>query len=103
MRASGDVSGSAPVTVIGPQGALYLKEGAIRADRHIHISPEDAARYGVADGQRIRVEVPGPAGVTFHHVRIRVNKGFGRPVMHIDTDDGNAAGLRCGDTVRGVL
>lgn len=103
MRASGDVAGSAPLTLIGPQGALYLDEGAIRADRHIHISPEDAHRHGVTDGQRIRVDAPGAAGLTFHQVRIRINKGFARPVMHIDTDDGNAAGLRCGDTVKAVL
>lgn len=103
MRASGDVAGSASLTLIGPKGALYLHEGAIRADRHIHISPEDAGRYAVADGQRIRVEAPGAAGVTFNHVRIRVSKGFARPVMHIDTDDGNAAGLRCGDVIRAIL
>lgn len=103
MRASGDVTGSAAVTIIGPAGSLYLNEGVIRADRHIHIAPEEAARYGVADGQRIRVEAPGPAGLTFNQVRIRISDGFSPPAMHIDTDDGNAAGLRCGDTVRALL
>lgn len=103
MRASGDVSGSAPLTLIGPKGALYLNEGAIRADRHIHLSPEDADRYSVTDGQRIRAEAPGPAGVVFSQVRIRVNEGFRQPVMHIDTDDGNSAGLRCGDGIRAML
>jgi propanediol utilization protein len=103
MRASGDVTGSAPITLIGPGGPLYLKEGAIRADRHIHISPEDAGKYRVRDGQRIRVDAPGAAGLTFNHVRIRVSPGFAEPVMHIDTDDGNAAALRCGDPVRAVI
>ena len=103
MRASGDISGSAPLTLIGPKGALYLNEGAIRADRHIHISPEDASRHGVTDGQRIRVEAQGPAGVVFNQVRIRVNNGFRQPVMHIDTDDGNSAGLKCGDGISAIL
>jgi putative phosphotransacetylase len=103
MRASGDVAGSAAVTIIGPHGALYLSEGTIRADRHIHISPEEAARYGVANGQRIQVEVSGPAGLIFNQVRIRINEGFSPPAMHIDTDDGNAASVRCGDAVRVLL
>ena len=103
MRASGDVAGTDAATIIGPSGSLYLKEGTIRADRHIHISPEEAARYGVSDGQHIKVEVAGPAGLTFNQVRIRISEKFSPPVMHIDTDDGNAASVRCGDTVRALL
>lgn len=102
LRASGDLTNTTPITIVGPQGALNLKQGAIRADRHIHIDPKLAVRYGVTDGQRIRVDVPGPSGLTFHHVRIRFNDGFDPPEMHIDTDDGNAAGLRCGDMVRAL-
>ncbi len=103
LRASGDVEGSAPITVIGPAGGLNLKQGAIRADRHLHIDPRLATSYGIKDGQHIRVEVPGPTGLTFNRVRIRVNDGFDPPAMHIDTDDGNAAGLKCGDMVRALV
>lgn len=102
VRASGDIAGSVPITIIGPTGALTLKEGVIRPDRHIHISPEEAARYHVREGQRIRVEVPGVSGLIFHHVRIRINEGF-KLVMHLDTDDANAAGLKCGDMVRAIV
>lgn len=103
LRASGDIEGSAPITIIGPKGGLTLSQGAIRADRHLHIDPKLAAQYGVSDGQYLRAEVPGPVGLTFNHVRIRVNDGFDPPAMHIDTDDGNAAGLRCGDIVRAIV
>ena len=103
LRASGDIEGSAPITIIGPGGGLTLSQGAIRADRHLHINPILATRYGVSEGQYICVEVPGPAGLTFNHVRIRVNEGFDPPAMHIDTDDGNAAGLHCGDIVRAIV
>ena len=103
LRASGDVDGSAPITIIGPNGGLNLAHGAIRADRHLHIDPRLASQFGVEEGQYVQVDVPGPASLTFNHVRIRVNDGFDPPAMHIDTDDGNAAGLKCGDIVRAVV
>lgn len=102
VRASGDIAGAASITIIGPAGTLSLKEGVIRPDRHIHISPEDARRYGVREGQRITVEVPGISGLIFHNVRVRLNEGF-KLIMHLDTDDANAAGLKCGDTVRAIV
>lgn len=97
-RLSGDIAGSAPLILIGPKGVLHLSEGAIRAARHIHINPHDSRRLGVRNGQKISVRTVGPASVTFNEVIVREGADL-KLEMHIDTDEANAAGLRCGDPV----
>jgi len=91
-RLSGDIKGSAPVTIIGPQNVLRLPEGAIRAIRHIHMNPEDAEQLGVNNGDKVNVQTEGPASVTFNNTIIRVKEGLYLQ-MHVDTDEANAAGL----------
>lgn len=92
VRESGDVKGSAPVTIVGPKGVVTLKEGCIIANRHIHMSEEEGARFGVRDGEYVDVELKGERRSLFYDVQIRVHKDF-RLEMHIDTDDANAAGV----------
>jgi len=91
-RISGDIKETAPITMVGPHGALHLKEGAIRALRHIHMSPEDATRLGVEKGQKVTVKTIGPMSVSFNNTVIRTGAGL-KVEMHIDTDEANAAGL----------
>ncbi len=98
VRESGDIAGSAPVTIIGPKGVLTLKEGCIIANRHIHMSVEDGARFGVKDGDYVTVDVNGERRTTFYDVQVRVSDKF-RLEMHVDTDDANAAGIGNGATV----
>ena len=98
-RLSGNIEGSAPLVLIGPKGVLHLSEGAIRAARHIHMSPQDAQRLGVENGRKVSVRSAGPMSVTFNEVIVRVGDGLNLQ-MHIDTDEANAAGLRCGDPVQ---
>ena len=98
-RLSGDVEGTAAVSLVGPAGVFNLPEGVIRAKRHIHASPEDARRLGVENGQIVSVRTAGNMSVTFNNVVIREAEGLNLE-MHIDTDEANAAGLRCGDLVR---
>lgn len=93
VRNSGDLKGSAPITIVGPAGTLHLDEGCIIADRHIHMTPADANRYGVHNGQKVSVVVPGPKGGIMGEVSIRVSERFSLD-MHIDTDDANAFGLK---------
>lgn len=93
VRLSGDVAGSAPITIVGPKGSVMLKEGAIRAMRHLHASPEEAKQLGLKDGDRIAIEVAGPIGVVFQNVVVRVSPN-GRLAFHIDTDEANAAGVK---------
>lgn len=92
VRESGSLAGSAPITIIGPKGIVSLKEGCIIANRHIHMSPEDGAKYGVNDGDYVTVDAVGERRTRFYDVQIRVSDKF-RLEMHLDTDDANAAGL----------
>ena len=99
VRESGDIKGSAPITIIGPKGTVNLKEGCIIANRHIHMSDEEGKIFGRNDGDYVTVEVDGERRTTFYDVQVRVNKAF-RLEMHIDTDDANAAGIGNGFKVR---
>ena len=99
VRESGKTEGSAPVTIVGPRGVVSLPEGCIIANRHVHMSPDDAARFGVSDGDYIDVDVlSGTRKSRWFDVQIRVHKDF-RLEMHVDTDDANSAGLKNGSVV----
>jgi len=99
VRESGKLSGSAPITIIGPKGIVQLTEGCIIANRHIHMSPDDAARFGVKDGDYIDVDATsGTKRTRWFDVQVRVHKDF-RLEMHVDTDDANAVGFKNGSTV----
>ncbi len=99
VRESGDIAGSAPVTIVGPKGVVTLKEGCIIANRHIHMSEEEGAAFGLKDGDYVTVEANGERRTTFYDVQVRVSKAF-RLEMHIDTDDANAAGIGNGARVK---
>ncbi|MBU9714224.1 phosphate propanoyltransferase [Bacillus tamaricis] len=93
VRNSGNILGSSPVTIIGPKGTIRLQEGCIIADRHIHMTPQDALDFGVMDKQKVSVLVDGEKGGVMGQVTIRVKENYALD-MHIDTDDANAFGIR---------
>ena len=95
VRTSGHLSGTPGITVKGPAGVLELSAGLIIADRHIHMTPEDARWFGVEDGERVSVRVGGPRGGLMGQVVIRVSEK-GRLDFHVDTDDANAFRLKQG-------
>ena len=92
VRPSGQLSGTASAVIIGPKGAVYLKDGIIRANRHMHLCTEDAEYFGIKDNNAVDVRVSGPKGLTFNNVQVRVSPDF-KSEMHVDTDDGNAADI----------
>lgn len=99
VRLSGELTGTPGVTIEGPAGRITLDKGVIVSLRHIHMSPEDAARLGVHDRQVVRVAVDSEGrDLVFGDVVVRVRPDF-RLELHLDTDEANAAGLRPGDTV----
>lgn len=98
LRNSGDIKGSAPIAIVGPKGAVYLKEGCIVAKRHIHMSPEDAKCAGVKDKDVVSVSVANDRSTTFEDVLIRVDPSFTLE-MHIDTDEANASKIKTDDVV----
>ncbi len=99
VRESGNIKGSAPVTIVGPKGVVELDEGCIIANRHIHMSPSDADKFGVKDCDTVTVDVDGKRRTRWFDVQVRVHKDF-RLEMHVDTDDANAAGIGNGAKVK---
>ncbi|MEG1847060.1 MAG: phosphate propanoyltransferase [Lachnospiraceae bacterium] len=97
IRESGNVAGSAPIAIVGPRGSVYLEEGCIVAKRHIHMTPTDAVKAGVKEGDVVSVQVDNERGTIFTHVQIRVDDSFTLE-MHIDADEANAADLGVGSS-----
>ncbi|MBC2722542.1 phosphate propanoyltransferase [Desulfosporosinus sp.] len=98
IRDSGELAKSASLTLVGPLGSTTLPEGTIIAARHIHMHPEDAARFGVKDKDRINVKAPGNRSLVFNEMLIRVSDQY-KLEMHIDIDEANAAYLKNNDFV----
>ena len=95
-RVSGDLAGTPGITVQGPAGNRVLSSGVISARRHIHMSPQDAARLGVQDGQSVRVRIDSEGrDLVFGDVTVRIRADF-RLELHLDTDEANAAGVANG-------
>lgn len=99
VRPSGQVEGSEKLVVVGPKGSVYLKEGVIIANRHIHLTPQYAKQHNIKDGDYVDVLVESIKPTKFYDVQVRVRDDF-NVEMHIDTDDANSAGLRNGDIVK---
>jgi putative phosphotransacetylase len=99
VRDSGDIQGSPGLILVGPHGAVTLKEGAILASRHMHLTPQWAAALGVKDGDRVKIRTNTARPVVFENVLARVSPDFWTQ-MHLDTDEANAAGLSSGDRVK---
>lgn len=98
VRQSGKTEGTPGCVIIGPNGIVNLEEGVIIADHHIHMSPADAEKFNVTDGDRVSVHVDGLREITFHNVLVRVKPSFVLE-FHIDTDEANASLLKTGDAV----
>jgi propanediol utilization protein len=92
LRISGNHEGTPGCTILGPVGAIHLKSGIIRAQRHVHMSTEDMAFYGVKDGDEMKLKITGPCGLTFDNLKVRYHPKVILEV-HIDTDEGNACDL----------
>lgn len=92
LRQSGDLDGSPGCVLVGPVGRLVLERGVIAALRHIHMHTRDAEEFGVKDGDRVRIRVPGPRGLVFENVIVRASPRDALE-MHIDVDEGRAAGV----------
>lgn len=99
IRESGNIKDSAPISIVGPKGVVYLEEGCIIAKRHIHMSTVDAMAAKVENGDTVWVQVDNERGIIFNHVQIRVDNSYTLE-MHLDTDEANAAKISTGDVVK---
>ena len=98
IRESGDIKDSGACKIVGPAGEVELEKGVIVASRHIHMSNEDAAKFGVKDKDIVKVRTEGPRGLIFENVLVRAKDSFNLE-MHVDMEEGNAAGVKNGDLV----
>lgn len=96
VRNSGDLNGSSPITLIGPNGTLDLEEGCIIATRHIHILPEQVKMYGLEGKEKVNVKLNGEKGGIITNVYLKVSDNSYLE-MHLDTDDANAHLIKNGD------
>ena len=99
VKLSGDVKDSPGILLRGETGCVPLKEGVIVAQRHIHLTPEDAKKFGVTDRQTVRLQTYTSRPVVFEDVAVRVSPDFASYV-HLDYDEANACGFRKGDLGR---
>lgn len=93
VRISGDVKGTAGCVLMGPHGVVELKQGVIRAMRHVHMGADDLAYYDVANGDHVHLRIESPGCTTvMEDLVVRAGKGI-KLEIHLDTDEGNACGL----------
>ncbi|MBM3834041.1 MAG: phosphate propanoyltransferase [Verrucomicrobia bacterium] len=93
MRLSGNIEGTTGAMLMGPAGFFEMPQGVIRALRHVHMHPDDAAFYGVKNADEMKLKIGGPCALTLDKLLVRVDKSF-KLEVHIDTDEGNACNLQ---------
>jgi putative phosphotransacetylase len=102
IRMSGNIAGTPGCTIIGPSGKTTISRGVIVAARHVHLSEEQAAAYGVKDGDSVFIKTPAPRQGIMENIAVRVGKAFDLEV-HLDTDEANGNGILCGTVLEGGL
>jgi len=90
VRASGKIEGTPGCVLVGPKGVVELKQGVIRAERHVHMNFDDAARYGVKNGDRMDLVIESSCAVVLKDLLVRAD-ATSKLEVHLDTDEGNAA------------
>jgi len=92
LRLSGNLKGTPGAVLIKGKKKLKVKQGVIIAQRHLHCSLNEAKLLKLKNGAFISVKVEGRRGITFHNIKVRVKRGY-KLSLHLDTDEGNAAGI----------
>ena len=92
VRASGKTEGTPGCVLVGPKGVVELTQGVIRAERHVHMSLADAARYGVKNGDRMSLRIRSSCSTTLEDLLVRAD-ATSKLEVHLDTDEGNAVDL----------
>lgn len=92
VRLSGDLSRTPGITLIGPKGSVQIEEGLVVAQRHIHMTPEDAKNLGVCDGEIVSIKFDDVRGGVYNNVAIRANDAS-KLECHLDIEEANAMGI----------
>lgn len=99
VRQSGDLRESCPVTLRAGERTLELPRGVIVAQRHIHMTPADARRFDVADGEKVGLRCLTERPAILLDTVVRVSENYATYV-HLDYDEANACGWKKGDRAR---
>ena len=99
VRLSGDVKDTPGITLSSERSRVHLRQGCMAAQRHIHLTPEDAGRFGVVDKQVVKLKTFTARPLVFEEVAVRVSPDFAS-FVHLDYDEANACGFRPGDLGR---
>lgn len=99
IRPSGDVTGSPGAVLVGENGTVAVPEGVIAAQRHLHLTPQTADRYGVKDQQTVKLQTFTDRPLIFEDVLVRVSPDFADRA-HLDFDEANACAMKPGDLGR---
>ena len=102
IRESGVLAGSPGCKLIGPNGEVEINEGVIIAKRHVHMTPEDAEKFGLSDKQLVKVKIDGDRALVFNEVVVRVSPDYAT-YMHVDYDELNAAALNAENVMGEIL
>ncbi|RHW65916.1 phosphate propanoyltransferase [Clostridium botulinum] len=92
VKLSGDLNRTSPITIVGPKGSIQLEEGLIVAQRHIHMTPEDAQNLGVHDGEIVSIKFEDLRGGIYNNVAVRANDASSLE-CHLDIEEANAMGI----------
>ncbi|MHB9927107.1 phosphate propanoyltransferase [Clostridium botulinum] len=92
VKLSGDLNRTSPITIVGPKGSVQLEEGLIVAQRHIHMTPEDAQNLGVHDGEIVSIKFEDLRGGIYNNVAVRANDAS-RLECHLDIEEANAMSI----------
>lgn len=102
VRQSGDLEGTPGLNLVSDKAEVQTRGGVILTHRHIHARDTDASKYGLKDGQVVSVKIGGQRGIIFNNVVVRVRSDYVWR-FHIDTDEGNAAGVKNGDEAEVIV
>jgi propanediol utilization protein len=92
VRLSGDLNRTSEVTLVGPKGSVQIEEGLVVAQRHIHMTLQDAKNLGVCDGDIVSIKFDDLRGGTYSNVAIRANYDS-KLECHLDIEESNAMGI----------
>ena len=96
VRMSGNIASTPGCKLVGPKGGVMLSQGVIVAARHLHMAAQEAAAYGLKSGDIVSARKKGARATTLGNIVVRAGDGHSLE-LHIDTDEANAAAIRCGD------
>jgi len=90
IRVSGDIADTTEILVEGEKSSIKIP--CIIAKRHLHLSEKEAKSLKLKNNQEVSIKISGERGVIFNEVTTRISEKF-RAAVHLDTDEGNAAGI----------